>query len=573
MRHSSLRSTSRSVLVTVVTTLLIVLVACGGGSNGVGGNINPPAPPAPLQVTTQSLPQGVINAPYSTTTLSATGGVTPYAWNVASGNLPPGLSVSRAGVVSGTPTAAGGYGFTVAVADSEQPPSVANQSFGISVNAALQVMTTSLPNGYPSISYSATLAATGGLTPYSWTITQGALPVGLTLSATSGVISGTPTGAGTSSFTVQVSDSETPATTATAGLSIVINPPPPRSAALYTATPGGLFPGFWNGAGLQIGSDGSLTLLPSSPESAITGSSLAASPTLPLLFMLGSGALDSLLVNPDYSLASYSSAPLPGGSNGSYQPPSVDPTGSNLYLPGTINSSGATGITIFPGDGSLQPLGTVVTPNPPTERMVFTPDATLAFIPTCSQSDQGSILSFSRSSNGMLTPAATYSGAGCGPVAMAVSSDGKYLATNEVQIYNIAGDGSLTAVLPQPFTIPFRDGLNYSVADLIWEPSGSSFLLAGASVTEGIQNYGGVAVLSFSGSALTTTVPPTGGVPVGRMQLTGSFVYAIGGCMFTISSVCGFPFDILGFDFQNGQLTPLPGAPYPYGNGNDMVIY
>jgi hypothetical protein len=303
---------------------------------------------------------------------------------------------------------------------------VANASFSISINAALQITNTSLPNGNPGVSYNATtLAATGGFTPYSWTITQGALPNGLTLNATSGVISGTPTGAGTSSFTVQVSDSETPAATATTGLSIVINPPPARSAALYTADGGIVFR-----AGLQIGSDGSLTLLPSSPELALAGSSqFAASPTLPLLFTLGP-TLDSLLINPDYSLASYSSAPLPGGSNVPYQPPSVDPTGSNLYLPGTINGSGATGITIFPGNGSFEPLGTVVTPNPPNGRMVFTPDATLAFIPTCSQSDQGSILSFSRSSSGILTPAATYSGAGCGLVAMAVSSDGKYLATN-----------------------------------------------------------------------------------------------------------------------------------------------
>lgn len=567
MRPSSQHSTSGSVLVVVVTTLVIVLVACGGGSKGGGGNINPPAP---LQVTTQSLPQGVINAPYSTTTLSATGGVTPYAWNVASGNLPPGLSLSRAGVVSGTPTAAGGYGFTVAVADSEQPPSVANAGFSISINPALQITTTSLPNGSPNVSYSATLAATGGLAPYySWTITQGALPNGLTLNATSGVISGTPTGAGTSSFTVQVSDSETPATIATTGLSIAINPAPLRDAALYTADRGAV-----DRAGLQIGSDGSLTLLPSSPESAITGSLFAASPTLPLLFMFvpGSGTLDSLLVNPDYSLASYSSsAPLPGGSNGSYQPPSVDPSGSNLYLPGTINSGGAAGITIFPGDGSLEPLGTVATPDSPTGRMVFTPDGTLAFIPVSSQSNQDCILSFSRSSDGMLTPTATYSRAGCGSGAMAVSPDGRYLATNEVQIYSIASDGTLAPVLPQPFTITIN-GFYYYVGDLIWEPSGS-FLLAGTSASSFNVAFGGVAVLSFSGSALTMTVPPAGGAPVGRMQQTGSFVYAMGACRSTISSLCGGPYDILGFDFQNGQLTPLPGAPYPYSNGGDMVIY
>ena len=432
-------------------------------------------------------------------------------------------------------------------------------------------MTTSLPNGYPSIAYSATLAATGGFTPYSWTITQGALPVGLTLSATSGVISGTPTGAGTSSFTVQVSDSETPAATATAGLSIVINPPPPRSAALYTATPGGLFPGFWNGAGLQIGSDGSLTLLPSSPESAINGSYFAASPTLPLLFVLDGSTLDSLLVNPDYSLTLYSSnGTLAGGT--SYGYPSVDPTGSNLYLPASIDSSGASGIIIFPGNGSLQALNTIaiaeVANNP--AQIVFTPDAALAFLPACSTPGQNSILSFSRSSDGMLTPAATYSTIGCAG-RMAVSPDGKYLATNEVQIYSIASDGTLTAVLPQPFTITFN-GFNYDVGDLIWEPSGS-FLLAGTSSSSISNVFGGVAVLSFSGSALTMTVPPTGGVPVGYMQQTGSFVYAMGECTSTLSSHCGGPFSVLGFDFQNGQLTPVPGSPYLNGNGGDIVIY
>ena len=438
------------------------------------------------------------------------------------------------------------------------------RNFSITIAAALQITTTSLPNGSPSVFYSATLAATGGIPPYSWTIAQGSLPSGITLNATSGMISGTPTATGTSSFTVQASDSETPAATATTSLSIVITPPPPRNAALYISQSEGN--PATDRAGLQIQSNGSLTPLPSSPESAVNGSFFGPSPTLPLLFLLSNGNphLESLLINPDYSLTSYSSAPL-AGSLSQYARPVVDPTGSNLYLPGPIDSSGTPGVTIFPGNGSLQPLSTIPIPNVTgVSGLAFTPDGTLAFIPTCSPSNQGSILSYSRSSDGTLTSVATYALPNSCAGGLTVSADGKYLATEEVQIYKIASDGTLTPVLPQPFTVTFAGG-PIQIFDLAWDPSGSYLLVAtGAPLFEG-----GLGVLSFSGSTLTETVQPTGG-PVGRIQQTGSFVYGLAVCI----NLCeGGPYGVLGFNFQNGQLTPIPGSPYPYGNGGDMVIY
>src|SRR4029077_7629291 len=86
----------------------------------------------------------------------------------------------------------------------------------------LAIATTSLASGTQNVFYSATMAATGGVAPYTWSTTSGSLPAGLILSG-SGVLSGTPTSSGTSTFTVQVADSNAQNVTAT--LSLTINPP------------------------------------------------------------------------------------------------------------------------------------------------------------------------------------------------------------------------------------------------------------------------------------------------------------------------------------------------------------
>ncbi len=451
---------------------------------------------------------------------------------------------------------------------------MSNAGLSITIVPQLQITTTSLPNGSPSVFYSVTLAATGGTAPYSWAITQGSLPNGLTLTATTGVISGTPIDVGTSSFTVQVSDSENPAATATASLSIVISPPPPRNAALYLS----------NGTGLQIQSDGSLSPLPSSPEAVISGFPFGSSPTSPILFEVGGPetlVFTSILVNPDYSLTPITSVSIPPGSGGfpyGYGPPTVDPTGANVYLPGPIGTSGTLGVTIYPGNGSLQSVGTVTIPNVTfMSRTVFTPDGALAFIQTCPADSNGSILSYSRSSNGMLTPGPVYilPAGSCAQV-LTVSPDGRYLAAvlpatplgnYLVQVYSIGSDGTLTAVLPQPFTVLITpSGSPVTVNDITWDQSGSFLLLATGTSSMGA---GGTAVLSFSGSALTEIVYPTG-INVVYVQRAGSLVYASGNC---VGLQCLGSLGVAGFNFENGELVPLPGSPYPYGLRSYIVIY
>ena len=90
---------------------------------------------SPLGVSTASLADGAAGSAYSQS-LTATGGTTPYAWAVASGTLPAGLNLSAAGVISGTPTAAGSSSFSVSVTDSASPAVTATKALAINIAAA-----------------------------------------------------------------------------------------------------------------------------------------------------------------------------------------------------------------------------------------------------------------------------------------------------------------------------------------------------------------------------------------------------------------------------------------------------
>ena len=167
------------------------------------------AAPAPLAITTTSpLPEGFVGSSYSET-LQATGGTAPYGWQWF-GAVPPGLTLSPSGTISGSPTQWGQYQIEFFVSDSSSPQEQQNAYLDLTVqqltSPRLAITTTSVPNGTAGTPYSTTLQASGGVTPYSWSVTSGSLPSGLTL-APSGTISGTPQLPQSSTFVVQVVDS------------------------------------------------------------------------------------------------------------------------------------------------------------------------------------------------------------------------------------------------------------------------------------------------------------------------------------------------------------------------------
>jgi hypothetical protein len=183
-------------------------------------------------ISTTSLPDGAIGTPYSTTIQTANSqGIVTFA--LLTGTLPTGLTLNtNTGVISGNPTANGSRTFTIRATDSDMlqadgtGPSIRNvnqiseRTFTITIGNTFAISTTTLPNGNVSTPYTATLQTVNGNTPIAFAVTAGALPAGLALNASTGVISGTPTAATSSTFTITATDVEQQ--TAQRSLTIVI---------------------------------------------------------------------------------------------------------------------------------------------------------------------------------------------------------------------------------------------------------------------------------------------------------------------------------------------------------------
>jgi uncharacterized protein YhjY with autotransporter beta-barrel domain len=181
-----------------------------------------------ITLTPATLPAGTAGVAYSQT-FGASGGIAPYTFAVSSGALPAGLTLTSAGVLSGTPTAAGSFNFSVTVTDrTTGTPGTATNAYTLVISApTIVVNPATLPAATQSLAYSQQLTATGGTAPYTFAVSTGTLPAGLTLS-TSGLLSGTPTTAGTFAFTVRATDALGFAGTRAYTVNVVERPDPSR---------------------------------------------------------------------------------------------------------------------------------------------------------------------------------------------------------------------------------------------------------------------------------------------------------------------------------------------------------
>lgn len=184
----------------------------------------------PLEITTGSLPDAVLGAAYYAK-LDATGGFTPYTWNLELAppySLPEGLSLdSSTGEITGTPTGRALYPLNFKVADSTNPIQSDTKSLSIQVLDPISITTPTLYDAFRGGSYVDILLATGGTEPYTWSVISGSPPEGLALTPGTNRIEGTVTQtAVTSTFTVQVTDSSSPILTATQEITIDVYDPP-----------------------------------------------------------------------------------------------------------------------------------------------------------------------------------------------------------------------------------------------------------------------------------------------------------------------------------------------------------
>src|SRR5581483_11009933 len=222
---------------------------------------------------------------------------------------------------------AGASTFTVKVTDSGSPAQAVTKPLSITIQsgppAALTITTSTMASGVVSVAYSATLGAQGGTSPYTWSISAGTLPAGLSLSASTGAITGSPTAGGTSSFTVTVHDNSSSRQQASKALSIVVNPLVSINLPTTTQQPGA-----------AVGNGQIQTAQPTP---------VALSGTVSLAFAGNAAGLPSPYTNPGVCFASSSTCGNPPQTTSSFTIPAGS---SSVALPSLLTGTVAGDITV-----------------------------------------------------------------------------------------------------------------------------------------------------------------------------------------------------------------------------------
>jgi hypothetical protein len=169
-------------------------------------------PSGPVVVVSGALPDGTVGTSYDESFSAAGSANTPYVWTISNGSLPPGLGLSVTGTssahISGTPTTPIVSGFTIKATDSQGYDGTSDYTLKV-VQAAPTITllpTTLYAEKAYSVANTTAIVASGGTSPYTYSITSGILPTGMSLSS-GGSLSGTPTQTGHFSFTVTANDS------------------------------------------------------------------------------------------------------------------------------------------------------------------------------------------------------------------------------------------------------------------------------------------------------------------------------------------------------------------------------
>lgn len=192
-----------------------------------------------VSLTSAILPGATRGTTYSTALLLKAGSP-GIVWSIASGSLPAGLTLSATtGQISGTPTIAGTFSFTVQVTVKSTPVQTSKAPFTLTVGAPVLAMTVpAVTAGQVGAAYALKPQASGGTPAYKWSLTSGSLAPGLSLSASTGQITGAPTTSGSYTFQLRLADSGSPVQVKTSSLTLTVLPAVATSTTYYFSNTG-----------------------------------------------------------------------------------------------------------------------------------------------------------------------------------------------------------------------------------------------------------------------------------------------------------------------------------------------
>lgn len=524
----------------------------------------------PVTVSPGALPNGAVAAAYSQT-ITASGGVAPYSFNVSAGALPAGLSLSPGGLLTGTPTAGGTFSFTITATDSSPLPGPfsGSQAYLLTIAPPTVVLpATTLAGGTLGAAYSDAIApASGGTAPYAYAVTAGALPGGLTLNASTGAITGTPSALGTFNFSITATDSSTGTGPYTATQSYAITvidlPPVANNSSLTVA---------YNAAATNVplnitgGTPTSLTLgtLPANGTAVVTGTTITYQPNAgyagadsfsytatnsggtsapatvsvtvqdPVISITPSGGFTAAVAAAYTQTFTFNGGAQPWtGYQVTNLPAGLSITGTTantVTVSGTPTQAGSFNLNVSATDSSTGngpfAVGEAFTLN------VGPPALTLAPAPTTFAPTYGAAFSQTFTAGGGIGPY-TYTVTGTLPTGLTLSSGGVLSGTptapgNYVVLITATDTGSTGA--GAPFSIGQSYTFNVAPPVIVVDPATLPNPAAAVAYTQTLTASGGVAPYGFAVSA--GSLPPgitlgSGGVLSGTTNQIGSYSFTV----------------------------------------------